>query len=73
MFKSIDDQSLFTLRNNGRIRGNDKTKIISQSNSVIKEHSFVARSICDWNSFPEIVVNSHDLNESKRNIARYFN
>ena len=73
MFKNINNPSFFTLRNNARIRGNDKTIIVPPSNSVIKKHSFVARSVSDRNSLPIYVVNSQDLNEFKRNIDRYFN
>ena len=73
MFKNINNPSFFTLRNNERIRGNDKTIIVPPSNSVIKKHSFVARSVSNWNSLPNYVVNSQDLNEFKRNIDRYFN
>ena len=47
MFKNIDNQSLFTMINNARIRGNYKTIIVPQSNSLIKKPSFVARSVSD--------------------------
>ena len=73
MFKNIDNQGFFTFRNNARIRGNDKTMLVPPRNSIIKKHSFAARSVSDWNSLPNCVVNSQDLNEFKRNIDKYLN
>ena len=72
MYKHIEDESLFTLRNDARVRGHDKTVRVPRSNLLVKKHSFSARSIDIWNSLPGEIVNAYDLNVFKRNIGSYM-
>ena len=45
MYKHIEEESLFTLRNDARVRGHDKTIRVPRSNLLVKKHSFSAKSI----------------------------
>ena len=71
-WKHIEDESLFTLRNDTRVRGHDKTIRVPRSNILIKKHSFSTRSIDVWNSLPSEIVNTSDLNSFKRDIDSYM-
>ena len=73
MFKHLSDESLFTLRNEPRFRGNSKTLKIPVSNCLIKKQSFSARSVSYWNMLPEDVVNSQSLNIFKNKLDKYMN
>ena len=68
IYKQINNESLFTLRNNPRFRGHSKTIRVPLSNCLIKKYSFSYRAINDWNNLPESIVNSQSLNVFKRNI-----
>ena len=72
IYKNIDKNKLFILRNNAVLRGNSKTICIPSSNCVIKQNSFSARSVQEWNSLPDHVVTSNNLNMFKRKIDDYF-
>ena len=72
IFKHIENEALFTIRNEPRLRGHNKTICIPLANCLIKKHSFSVRSINDWNALPESVVNSQNLNVFKRNIDKYM-
>ena len=72
IYKNIANPDLFTLRNNDRTRGHEKTLILPRCNTLIKKSSFGARSINEWNSLPNHVVMSENLNVFKRNIDKYM-
>ena len=67
-FKNIHDPSMFKLRNDNRLRGNDKTLSVPAFRSDIKRHTLSYRSIQFWNELPNYVVNSEDLNSFKTNF-----
>ena len=70
-FKNINNPSLFTLRNNDRTRGNDKTIATRDYKNDIKRHSFNHRVVSNWNSLPNSVVNSESVNSFKTNYDKY--
>ena len=73
MYKNIDNDSIFSLRDNPRFRGHEKVVRVPMSNCLIKKHSFGVRTIEKWNLLPSHIVNSSSLNVFKRNIDTYFN
>ena len=72
IYKNIENQYLFSLRNNPRLRGNSRTINVPLSNCLIKKHSFSARAINEWNTLPELVVSSQNINVFKRNLDKYM-
>ena len=72
MYKNINDESLFTLRNDTRTRGHSKMMRVPRSHCIVKDHSFSARAVQVWNSLPDIIVESPNLNMFKTNIDRYM-
>ena len=72
IYKNIENRELFTLRNNSSLRGNSKTLIIPVSNCLIKKYSFCVRALNLWNSLPENLVNSPNLNIFKRKLDAYL-
>ena len=72
MYKHIDDETLFTLRNDTRTRGHEKVLRVPRSNCLVKKHSFSARAINEWNALPSHVVNAIELNVFKRNIDSHM-
>ena len=71
-FKHIDNQSLFTMRNDERFRGHNKTVRIPRSNCLVKKHSFSCRSLNEWNGLPQFIVDSRNINAFKNNIDRHI-
>ena len=72
MFKNIDNEELFILRNDDRTRGHQKKLIHPNSNCNIKSHSFGSRAVEFWNSLPGYVVESSNVNAFKCNLDKYF-
>lgn len=68
IYENIENQYLFSLRNNSRLRGNSRTINVPLSNCSIKKHSFSARAIN--NTQPEVVVSSQNV--FKRNLDKYM-
>ena len=62
MHKYTNEQQIFTLRNDSRTRGNDKTIRLPGYRSDIKRHSFAYRGIDKWNSLPNDIVNAQNVN-----------
>ena len=71
MFKHIEDESLFKLRNNPRFRGHSKTIRVPMSRCLVKKHSFSGRAINDWNNLPESVVSARNVNDFKNKLDRF--
>ena len=72
IYKNLSNTSLFTLRENNRTRGHEKTLVIPAYRTDIRRHSFAYRSLQEWNSLPEYVVNATTLNQFKTNIDEYL-
>ena len=72
IFKNIENEELFMLRNNDRTRGHQKKLIHPNNNCNIKSHSFGSRAIGFWNSLPDYVIESSDVNAFKNNLDNYF-
>ena len=72
IYKNINNQDIFQLRDNQRLRGHNKTIVLPRSNCAIKSHSFSVRAINEWNNLPETAVNSISLNSFKNNISAMF-
>ena len=72
IYKKINDEKLFILRNNQRTRGHNKTLVMPIVNNNIKLHSFSVRSINMWNSLPNDIVNSRNLNSFKNYLDSYL-
>ena len=72
MYKYINAGKIFTLRNDSRTRGNDKTVRMPQYNSDPKRHSFAYRGINEWNTLPNIIVNAETLNIFKTRIDSFL-
>ena len=72
MYKNINDEALFTLRNDDRTRRHSKMVRVPRSHCMIKDHSFSARAVHNWNSLPSRIVESTNLNIFKSNIDRHM-
>ena len=72
VYKNINNESLFKLRNSDRFRGHSKTISIPAVNTTLRQHSFSYRPLVAWNSLPESVVNAPDLNHFKHKIDEYI-
>ena len=71
-FKNIHNPSMFKLRSDNRLRGNDKTLSVPAFRSDIKRHTLSYRNIQFWNELPNYVVNSEDLNSFKTNFDAFM-
>ena len=72
IYKYVNKGALFTLRDDSRLRGNDKAIRRPMFQANPKRHSFAYRSVDEWNILPNFVVNSETLNVFKSNIDFYF-
>ena len=72
IFKNIENENLFVRRNNNILRGHSKMLNVPRCNTLILRNSFCARSINDWNSLPNQVVISENLNAFKRNLDEFM-
>lgn len=72
MFKHLSDAAYFQMRNDTRLRGNEKSLKIPNYRTNVRRHSFSFRSVKHWNSLPDNVVLSESVNEFKVNLDRFF-
>ena len=71
IYKYMNADKIFTLRDNSSIRGNDKAVRLPLFTSDPKRHSFAYRGIREWNSLSNDVVNAPNLNIFKSKIDAY--
>ena len=67
----VDSSSWFQLANNSRTRGHRFKLVKHRSRLDIRKNFFSQRVVNDWNSLPEIVVESESVNSFKNNYDKF--
>ena len=71
IFKNYGNENLFPRKPRAGTRGNSKAILKRRTRTNIKKHTITHRSIDTWNSLPENVVSSSNLQTFKRNLDRF--
>ena len=66
------DSSLFVESVERRTRGHSRRLVLERTANNIRKHSFSVRSVTVWNSLPEEIVCSEDLDSFKNRIDLYL-
>ena len=71
IYKNIDDDQLFTKKSNNRTRNHSKAIFHRRAKKDLKQHCISHRAISEWNSLPEHIIQSPNVNSFKSNLDKF--